>query len=140
MKITKIEYLEIPQEIIDRGRSAFTPEERECLETFEDNGHDIELENEFGIGSTLSIYSEEFLDYVKSMCVKYNIKCKVIDVTDKYTYSASAFEEFLIKYSSKRKSIEDLILYDTTINDVLDKINKFGIISLTEIDKQILNK
>ena len=49
------------------------------------------------------------------------------------------FEEFLSKYPDKRKNIEDLILYDMTVDDVLDKINKFGIDSLTKIDKEILN-
>ena len=38
----------------------------------------------------------------------------------------------------KKKDIENYILYNTSVDDILDKINKFGIDSITEIDKKIL--
>ena len=72
------------------------------------------------------------------MCEKYEVKYKITDITDEHIYSSSAFEEFLNKYSDKKKDIENYILYNTSVDDVLDKINKFGIESITEIDKKIL--
>ena len=87
----------------------------------------------------VSVFTEECLHYVMSLIDKYGVICKVIDLTDEYTKSDSVFEEFLSKYPDKRKDIEDLILYDHTVDYVLDKINKFGIDSLTKIDKEILN-
>lgn len=140
MKIIRIEYIEIPQEIIDGGRDAFTTEEVENLEQFEDNGHEVELENGYGFEPILSVFTEECLHYVMSLIDKYEVVCRVIDLTDEYTKSDSVFEEFLTKYPDKRKDIEDLILYDMNVDDVLDKINKFGIDSITKIDRLILNK
>jgi len=139
MKILRVEYIDVPQEIIDGGRKAFTTEEIDSLEKFEDDGHEVELESGSILEPILSVFTEECLDYIMSLIDKYGVICKVIDLTDEYTKSDSVFEEFLSKYPDKRKNIEDLILYDMTVDDVLDKINKFGIDSLTKIDKEILN-
>ena len=139
MKIIRVEYIDVPQEIIDGGRKAFTTEEVDSLEKFEDDGHEVELESGSILEPMLSVFTEECLHYVMSLIDKYGVICKVIDLTDEYTKSDSVFEEFLSKYPDKRKDIEDLILYDHTVDDVLDKINKFGIDSLTKIDKEILN-
>ena len=139
MKIIRVEYIDVPQEIIDGGRKAFTTEEIDSLEKFEDDGHEVELESGSILEPILSVFTEECLHYVMSLIDKYGVICKVIDLTDEYTKSDSVFEEFLSKYPDKRKDIEDLILYDHTVDDVLDKINKFGIDSLTKIDKEILN-
>lgn len=139
MKIIRVEYIDVPQEIIDGGRKAFTTEEVDSLEKFEDDGHEVELESGSILEPILSVFTEECLHYVMSLIDKYGVICKVIDLTDEYTKSDSVFEEFLSKYPDKRKDIEDLILYDHTVDDVLDKINKFGIDSLTKIDKEILN-
>ena len=99
----------------------------------------IELEDDVNwIEPTIGIFSEEFIVFIKSMCEKYEVKYKITDITDEYIYSSSAFEEFLNKYSDKRKDIEKYILHNTSVDDVLDKINKFGIDSMTEIDKKIL--
>jgi hypothetical protein len=138
MKITKVEYLKVPQEVITRCHSMLTPQEVDRLDSFEENEiclEDGQLENPM-----IGIFSEECLDYIDYLYNKYGIEYKVTDITDECTHSASAFEKFLTKYSSKKEDIENYIFSNTTINDVLDKINKFGIISLTEIDKQILNK
>ena len=139
MKIIRVEYIDVPQEIIDGGRKAFTTEEVDSLEKFEDDGHEVELESGSILEPMLSVFTEECLHYVMSLIDKYGVICKVIDLTDEYTKSDSVFEEFLSKYPDKRKNIEDLILYDMNVDDVLDKINKFGIDSLTKIDKEILN-
>jgi len=139
MKIIRVEYIDVPQEIIDGGRKAFTTEEVDSLEKFEDDGHEVELESGSILEPILSVFTEECLHYVMSLIDKYGVICKVIDLTDEYTKSDSVFEEFLSKYPDKRKDIEDLILYDMNVDDVLDKINKFGIDSLTKIDKEILN-
>jgi hypothetical protein len=139
MKILRVEYIDVPQEIIDAGRKAFTTEEIDSLEKFEDDGHEVELESGSILEPILSVFTEECLDYIMALIDKYGVICKVIDLTDEYTKSDSVFEEFLSKYPDKRKNIEDLILYDMTVDDVLDKINKFGIDSLTKIDKEILN-
>jgi len=139
MKIIRVEYIDVPQEIIDGGRKAFTTEEIDSLEKFEDDGHEVELESGSILEPILSVFTEECLHYVMSLIDKYGVICKVIDLTDEYTKSDSVFEEFLSKYPDKRKDIEDLILYDMNVDDVLDKINKFGIDSLTKIDKEILN-
>ena len=139
MKIIKIDYIEVPQELIDRGGSVFSKEERDLMEEFDENLQYIELEDDDNwIDPTIGIFSEEFLDFIKSMCEKYEVKYKITDITDQYIYSSSAFEEFLNKYSDKKKDIENYILYNTSVDDILDKINKFGIDSITEIDKKIL--
>ena len=139
MKIIKIDYIEVPQEFIDNGRSVFSQEERDLMEEFDENLQYIELEDDDNwVDPTIGIFSEEFLDFIKSMCEKYEVKYKITDITDQYIYSSSAFEEFLNKYSDKKKDIENYILYNTSVDDILDKINKFGIDSITEIDKKIL--
>ena len=139
MKIIKIDYIEVPQELIDRGGSVFSKEERDLMEEFDENLQYIELEDDDNwVDPTIGIFSEEFLDFIKSMCEKYEVKYKITDITDQYIYSSSAFEEFLNKYSDKKKDIENYILYNTSVDDILDKINKFGIDSITEIDKKIL--
>ena len=139
MKIIKIDYIEVPQELIDRGGSVFSQEERDLMEEFDEDLQYIELEDDDNwIDPTIGIFSEEFLDFIKSMCDKYKVKCKITDITDDHIYSSSAFEEFLNKYSDKKKDIENYILYNTSVDDILDKINKFGIDSITEIDKKIL--
>jgi len=139
MKIIKIDYIEVPQELIDRGGSVFSQEERDLMEEFDENLQYIELEDDDNwIDPTIGIFSEEFLDFIKSMCEKYEVKYKITDITDEHIYSSSAFEEFLNKYSDKKKDIENYILYNTSVDDILDKINKFGIDSITEIDKKIL--
>ena len=139
MKIIKIDYIEVPQELIDRGGSVFSKEERDLMEEFDENLQYIELEDDDNwIDPTIGIFSEEFLDFIKSMCEKYEVKYKITDITDEHIYSSSAFEEFLNKYSDKKKDIENYILYNTSVDDILDKINKFGIDSMTEIDKKIL--
>ena len=139
MKIIKIDYIEVPQEFIDNGRSVFSQEELDLIDEFDENLQYIELEDDVNwIEPTIGIFSEEFLDFIKSMCEKYEVKYKITDITDEYIYSASTFEQFLNKYSDKRKDIENYILYNTSVDDVLDKINKFGIDSITEIDKKIL--
>lgn len=139
MKIIKIDYIEVPQELIDRGGSVFSQEERDLMEEFDENLQYIELEDDDNwIDPTIGIFSEDFLDFIKSMCEKYEVKYKITDITDEHIYSSSAFEEFLNKYSDKKKDIENYILYNTSVDDILDKINKFGIDSITEIDKKIL--
>ena len=141
MKIIKIDYIEVPQELIDRGGSVFSQEERDLMEEFDENLQYIELEDDDNwIDPTIGIFSEEFLDFIKSMCEKYEVKYKITDITDEHIYSSSAFEEFLNKYSDKKKDIENYILYNTSVDDILDKINKFGIDSITEIDKKILGQ
>ena len=139
MKIIKIDYIDVPKELIDNGRSVFSQEERDLMEEFDENLQYIELEDDDNwVDPTIGIFSEEFLDFIKSMCEKYEVKYKITDITDQYIYSSSAFEEFLNKYSDKKKDIENYILYNTSVDDILDKINKFGIDSMTEIDKKIL--
>ena len=139
MKIIKIDYIDVPKELIDNGRSVFSQEERDLMEEFDENLQYIELEDDDNwVDPTIGIFSEEFLDFIKSMCEKYEVKYKITDITDQYIYSSSAFEEFLNKYSDKKKDIENYILYNTSVDDILDKINKFGIDSITEIDKKIL--
>lgn len=141
MKIIKIDYIEFPQELIDRGGNVLSKEERNLMREFDENLQYIELEDDDNwIDPTIGIFSEEFLDFIKSMCEKYEVKYKITDITDDHIYSSSAFEEFLNKYSDKKKDIEIYILYNTTVDDILDKINKFGIDSMTEIDKKILRQ
>ena len=139
MKIIKLEYIDVPQEFIDSGRSSFSQEDLDLIDEFDENLQYIELEDDVNwIEPTIGIFSEEFIVFIKSMCEKYEVKYKITDITDEYIYSSSAFEEFLNKYSDKRKDIEKYILHNTSVDDVLDKINKFGIDSITEIDKKIL--
>jgi len=139
MKIIKLEYIDVPQEFIDSGRSSFSQEDLDLIDEFDENLQYIELEDDVNwIEPTIGIFSEEFIVFIKSMCEKYEVKYKITDITDEHIYSSSAFEEFLNKYSDKKKDIENYILYNTSVDDILDKINKFGIDSINEIDKKIL--
>lgn len=140
MKIIRIEYIDVPEELVHDGRAIFSSEEQSILERFEDEGHEVELENNYGFKPILSLYSDEFLDFIMLLIDKYQIVCRVTDFTDEYTRSDQVFEKFLNKYQDKRKEIENLILYDMTVDDVLDKINKFGMDSITKIDTLILNR
>ena len=79
MKIIRVEYIDVPQEIIDGGRKAFTNDELDSLEKFEDDGHEVELESGSILEPILSVFTEECLHYVMSLIDKYGVICKVID-------------------------------------------------------------
>ena len=101
-------------------------------------GVDLQLDHTIDAKIIFTAQNRPFIEVIKSMCEKYEVKYKITDITDDHICSSSAFEEFLNKYSDKKKDIENYILYNTSVDDILDKINKFGIDSITEIDKKIL--
>lgn len=72
---------------------------------------------------------ESFLDYVglKYLFIKREVKEFYDSV--KFTYLNEYF----------KKAIEDEIISNTSVDNILDKINKKGINSLTPLDKFILN-
>ena len=75
--------------------------------------------------------SEEVLDYTISLFYKYEVKFAISDITN----------DFLIgKVNINDKDFQNYLLENLDIDTILDKINEFGIGSLTEVDKSILNK
>ena len=112
----------------------FTDDEWDKIDYLEQTGIDLEETSCISIG----MYTHAYIDYLTKLFSKYDIPLKVTDVTAQYTHTQSTFDEFTNKYISQLDKIEEFMLANTSVDDVLDKINGFGIESLNKIDKQIL--
>jgi len=119
---------------VDSPFARFTDDEWDKIGEFEQTGIDLEETEYLSIG----IYTHIYIDYLTQLFLKYNVPLKVTDVTAQYTHTQSTFDEFTNKYISQLDKIEEFMLANTSVDDVLDKINGFGIQSLNKIDKQIL--
>jgi len=106
-------------------------EEKKIFRYFEDGNICYDLVEEDGTITSYFMCSIEALDYVTSLFHKYEIKFKINDITN----------DFLIgKVNIDDKDFQNYLLENLDIDTILDKINEFGIGSLTEVDKSILNK
>ena len=112
----------------------FTDDEWDKIDEFEQTGIDLEETSYLSIG----MYTHAYIDYLTQLFSKYDIPLKVTDVTAQYTHTQSTFDDFTNKYISQLDKIKEFMLANTSVDDVLDKINGFGIQSLNKIDKQIL--
>jgi hypothetical protein len=131
MKIYKIltDLTEVKDEYL---KSNLTREEEKIIfRYFEDGNISYDLVGEDGTITSYLMCSEEVLDYTTSLFYKYEVKFVISDITN----------DFLIgKVNIDDKDFQNYLLENLDIDTILDKINEFGIESLTEVDKSILNK
>lgn len=64
---------------------------------------------------------------------KYNVELTIQDISDN-----AIMGEVKVNDDEFNLILNDWLADNLTVNDVLDKINKFGIKSLTELDKKVL--
>jgi len=131
MKIYKI-LTDLTEEKDEYLKSNLTREEEKIIfRYFEDGNISYDLIGEDGIITSYLMCSEEVLDYTISLFYKYEVKFVISDITN----------DFLIgKVNINDKDFQNYLLENLDIDTILDKINEFGIGSLTEVDKSILNK
>ena len=131
MKIYKI-LTDLTEEKDEYLKSNLTREEEKIIfRYFEDGNISYDLVGEDGIITSYLMCSEEVLDYTTSLFYKYEVKFVISDITN----------DFLIgKVNINDKDFQNYLLENLDIDTILDKINEFGIESLTEVDKSILNK
>jgi hypothetical protein len=131
MKIYKI-LTDLTEEKDEYLKSNLTREEEKIIfRYFEDGNISYDLVGEDGIITSYLMCSEEVLDYTISLFYKYEVKFVISDITN----------DFLIgKVNINDKDFQNYLLENLDIDTILDKINEFGIESLTEVDKSILNK
>lgn len=131
MKIYKI-LTDLTEEKDEYLKSNLTREEEKIIfRYFEDGNISYDLIGEDGIITSYLMCSEEILDYTISLFYKYEVKFVISDITN----------DFLIgKVNINDKDFQNYLLENLDIDTILDKINEFGIGSLTEVDKSILNK
>lgn len=130
MVIYKIEHFEN-----DLSQFKLSETEMELMETFEINEVVLEDNGKCVIG----LFTTNYMEFVKNLFEAHGIKFSITDVTEEYTKTTPLFDQFMNKYSAHKNEITAFIKANTTVDDVLDKISKFGVESLNEIDKQILN-
>ena len=88
----------------------------------------------FGKNETMFMSMEDYRFNIISAVFKKYFVLSIADVTDDVMNG-----KILIEYPEVNKELfEEFRLDNTTLDDVLDKINKFGIESLDYIDKMIL--
>jgi hypothetical protein len=131
MKIYKI-LTDLTEEKDEYLKSNLTREEEKIIfRYFEDGNISYDLVSEDGTITSYLMCSEEVLDYTTSLFYKYEVKFVISDITN----------DFLIgKVNINDKDFQNYLLENLDIDTILDKINEFGIESLTEVDKSILNK
>jgi len=131
MKIYKI-LTDLTEEKDEYLKSNLTREEEKIIfRYFEDGNISYDLVGEDEIITSYLMCSEEVLDYTISLFYKYEVKFVISDITN----------DFLIgKVNINDKDFQNYLLENLDIDTILDKINEFGIESLTEVDKSILNK
>ena len=131
MKIYKI-LTDLTEEKDEYLKSNLTrEEERIIFRYFEDGNISYDLVSENGTITSYLMCSEEVLNYTTSLFYKYEVKFVISDITN----------DFLIgKVNINDKDFQNYLLENLDIDTILDKINEFGIESLTEVDKSILNK
>lgn len=131
MKIYKI-LTDLTEEKDEYLKSNLTREEEKIIfRYFEDGNISYDLVGEDGIITSYLMCSEEVLDYTVSLFYKYEVKFVISDITN----------DFLIgKVNINDKDFQNYLLENLDIDTILDKINEFGIGSLTEVDKSILSK
>jgi hypothetical protein len=131
MKIYKI-LTDLTEEKDEYLKSNLTREEEKIIfRYFEDGNISYDLVSENGTITSYLMCSEEVLNYTTSLFYKYEVKFVISDITN----------DFLIgKVNINDKDFQNYLLENLDIDTILDKINEFGIESLTEVDKSILNK
>ena len=132
MNIYKIEHSK--EEEAKAKHKLFSEYDRIKVMTVADNT--IELLEEPCI--SIRIYKADQIQILIDIMEKYNMTYTLNDVTSEYISNTTNFNNFLDQYPDQKDDIKLFMINCMTIDDVLDKINEFGIESLNEVDKVIL--
>ena len=132
MNIYKIEHSK--EEEAKAKYKLFSEYDRIKVMTVADNT--IELLEEPCI--SIRIYKADQIQILIDIMEKYNMTYTLNDVTSEYISNTTNFNNFLDQYPDQKDDIKLFMINCMTIDDVLDKINEFGIESLNEVDKVIL--
>ena len=132
MNIYKIEHSK--EEEAKAKHKLFSEYDRIKVMTVADNT--IELLEEPCI--SIRIYKADQIQILIDIIEKYNMTYTLNDVTSEYISNITNFNNFLDQYPDQKDDIKLFMINCMTIDDVLDKINEFGIESLNEVDKVIL--
>ena len=132
MNIYKIEHSK--EEEAKAKHKLFSEYDRIKVMTVADNT--IELLEEPCI--SIRIYKADQIQILIDIMEKYNMTYTLNDVTSEYISNITNFNNFLDQYPDQKDDIKLFMINCMTIDDVLDKINEFGIESLNEVDKVIL--
>jgi hypothetical protein len=133
MNIFKIEQLEGTKDLTHVDISL---EDLDMLETLEVD--QVVLEDN-GI-CVVGFFTEKYLSFIVDLFEKHEIKYKITDVTSEYTNTTPIFNQFVGKYKNQEDQIKSFMINNTSVDDILDKISKYGMESLNEVDYVILNK
>ena len=131
---------------LNKTYDLITKEDRDCLSATEvSSSFDVELRNKC---QSYLISTKETIHVYKDMFFKYGIKCKLIDVTDDILSGKLDIERDLVEFLGTGKSlnvayfldaVEKLICENLNMDDILDKISKLGIESLTRMEKKFMD-
>jgi hypothetical protein len=134
MNIYKIEHSK--EEEAKAKHKLFSEYDRIKVMTVADNT--IELLEEPCI--SIRIYKADQIQILIDIMEKYNMTYTLNDVTSEYINNTINFNNFLDQYPDQKDDIKLFMISCMTIDDVLDKINEFGIESLNEVDKVVLKQ
>jgi len=129
MKIYKI-CTDMTQERDEELKSLLTrEEEKQIFRYFEDGNITYDIVGDDGLVKVYFLCAEEVLEYVVALFYKYEVKFSIEDITN----------DFLIgRVSIDDNDFQKYLLENLDIDTILDKINEFGIESLTKTDIEIL--
>ncbi len=118
-----------PEEVEEMCK-LFSKEEFDFLNTINDDFFNLDIitSNTF---FTYLFIDADTLKKLTNLYEKRKISFYVLDVTDNYKLDTNINKQF-------KRELDEFIANTWTCDDVLDKINEFGIESLTEQDKKIL--
>lgn len=133
MNIYKIEQLEGTKDLTHVDISL---EDLNTLETLEVNQMILEDDGACVVG----FFTEKYINFIVDLFKKYKVKHRITDVTSEYTNTTPIFNKFVGKYKNQENQIKSFMVSNTSIDDVLDKINKYGMESLNEVDYIVLKK
>lgn len=104
-------------------------EEKTIFRYFEDGNisYDVITNN---LVTSYLMCTDNVLEYVISLCYKYEVKFNVIDITNDFLMGSIKIDD---------KDFQNYLKENLNIDLILDKINQLGIDSLNEFDKKILN-
>lgn len=105
-------------------------QELEDLESYDMKAYDIEIDNKM---SSYIITTRYVLTRIILFFRQRNIYFTYEDISDEVFFNQIKFDD-----DNFNKNIDKFIRENITVDQILDKINKFGIESLTNIDKKNL--
>ena len=107
-----------------------TFQELEDLESYDMKAYDIEIDNKM---SSYIITTRYVLTRIILFFRQRNIEFDYEDISDEVFFNQIKFDD-----ENFSKNIDNFIKENITVDQILDKINKFGIETLSSIDKKRL--